>query len=385
MNEGTLVRRNLMRNRVRAVLLIACIAIAFMIYGVLGSVLTAFELKDQVGSADRLMVTNRIGFMQRLPISYVEQVGRVPGVAAVSPVRWSMAYWREPKDVLSIVMIDPDSYLPLAKDIGLSPTDRQAFAAARDGLLVGRETAARYGWKRGDAVTLQTFNDVRQDGSRAWPFVVSGIYTAAQAGGSEAGIAGHYAYFNEALMGGRDTVNWITVKTVDPARNEAVGRAVDGLFTNSPAVTKTQSEAALGRAFLAQIGDVVTIVRLVVGAAFAIILCVVGNTMVFAIRERTREIGILKTLGFARTRVLRMVAGEVAVVTIVGSALGLSAAALLVHAIRAGVKDVLPGLAMSSGVVGIGVGLIMVLMVATGFLPVLKAARLSIIDSLGRK
>lgn len=386
MKEATLVRRNLLRHPLRTFLMLACIAVAFLIFGVLGSVMSAFQMKDQVATAERLIVTNRNGFLQTLPLSHGAEIAREKGVEAASPVRMMLGYWRNPKDVMSAVMVEPASYLALSSAaVTVDDEDRRRFEKTRDGLLVGRQLAERNGWKRGDRVTLQSFNDLREDGTRAWAFTVAGIYTAAEPGGPETAVAGHYAYFNEALLTGRDRVNWFILATAGGSANDRVSRAVDRTFANSASATKTQSEAALGRAFLAQIGDLVTIVRLIVGAAFVVILFVVGNTMMFTVVERTREIGVLRTLGFSRARIARLVGGEVALLVVLGGMVGLAAAALIVSAIGSAVKDVLPGIRMGSGLVATGIGLMALLALLTGLLPVINACRLSIVGALGRR
>ncbi|AQR72436.1 ABC transporter permease [Sphingomonas sp. LM7] len=386
MRETTLVRRNALRNPVRMFLMVACIAIAFLIFGVLSAVATAFRLEDQPGAQERMMVVNRNGFQQTLPIAYARDVARQANVATSSPVRMALVYWREPKDIVSAVMVEPETYLGMSKDVvTVTDEDRARFVGTRDGLLVGRALADRYGWKRGDQVTLQSFNDLREDGTRAWRFTVAAIYTSTQPGGSELGMAGHFAYFNEALLTGRDRINWILVTGRDLTANDAMARTIDAGYANSAAATRTQSEAALGRAFLSQIGDLMLIVRLIVGAAFVVILCVVGNTLIFMVGERTGEIGVLKTLGFSRLRVARIFAGEVALITLAGAVAGMSAAALIVSAIGVALKDMLPGLAMGPATLAMAAGLAALLILLTGILPVLKASRVNIVEALGRK
>jgi putative ABC transport system permease protein len=384
-NALTLVRKNLLRNKVRVGLMLLCIAIAFMIYGVLGSFLSAFELRDQVSAADRLMVTSRVSFSQTIPLAHAERVAAVPGVKALSYVRWGLGYYREPRNMLPIVMIDAETYLPLFPEIVLDPAARRSFLETRNGLIVGRGLAERFGWKVGGRVPLFVVNDARTDGSKTWDFVISGIYTARDKGGDENGLAGHYGYFNETLANGRDGISWIIVKTADPALNERVIAGIDRLFANSAAETKTQTEAALGKAFLSQLGDIALIVRLVVGAAFVIILFIVGNTMIFAINERTREIGLLKTIGFSPGRIVGIVAGEVMAVSALGGLIGLGAAALIVAAIAAAMKSVVPGFAMTGSVAGGGVLLILLLGTITGLAPSAKAYRLQVIDALNRR
>jgi putative ABC transport system permease protein len=386
MREITLIRRNALRNPVRLALMVACIAVAFLIFGVLSVVGNAFRLDDQPGAQERMMVTNRNGFQQTLPLSYLAEVARQPNTAAASPVRMALLHWRDPKDIISGVMVDPEPYLDLSKDsIRLDEADRARFLAARDGLLIGRALAERNGWKRGDQVTLQSFNDLRNDGSRAWTFTVAGIYTAAQPGGPELAVAGHYAYFNEALLSGRDRISWILVQGRRLDANDAMARTIDTGFANSAAATRTQSEAAMGRAFLAQIGDVMLIIRLIVGAAFVVILCVVGNTLAFVVRERTAEIGVMKTLGFPRLRLARIFAGEVALITVLGAGTGMALAALVVAAIGTALKDVLPGMALGPTTLAMAAGLSGVLILVTGIVPVVQAARVNIVEALGRK
>lgn len=385
MRMSTLVARNALRNPVRLVLMVACIAIAFLIFGVLSAVGAAFRMEDQPGAHERMMIVNRNGLQQTLPIAYLADIRQQPNVAAATPVRLAIAYWREPKDVLSAVMVDPGTYLTLSEDSAVvSAEDRARFVAMRDGLLVGQALATRNGWKRGDLVTLQSLNDLRTDGTRSWSFTVAGIYRAAKPGGPEFAVAGHYDYFNDALLTGRDRANWIMVQGRDVTANDAMARAIDASYANSAAATRTQSEAALGRAFLSQIGDVVLIMRLVVGAAFLVILCIVGNTLIFMVGERTREIGVLKTLGFSGGRVARIVVGEVALITLAGAAVGMSLALLIVTAVASATKDMLPGLAIGPTTLGVAALLAGGLILLTGLLPVVKAARLDIVTALGR-
>ncbi len=384
MNWATLVFQNLARNRVRTCLITACVAIAFTIYGVLGAFLDSFQLKGQIDAADRLMVTNRVNFSLTLPISYGNQIARVPGVAEVSHVRWALTQYKNPKDVIPLIMIDAKSYLPMFPNLKLTPNARQAFMTTRNGLLVGQQRAQELGWKVGDTVNLTTLADVRTDGSRSWNFVVSAIYTSENKA-EEQGIAAHYDYFNEGLFTSRDSVNWFIVKVADPARNEKIAEGVDSIFANSAAETKTQSESAFGRAMLDQLGNIALIVRLVVGASFLVILFIVGNTMVHAIGQRTREIGIMKTLGFPTLQIVSIVAMESVIIAAIGGAVGLALASLLIGAIAGPLASTIPGLSLSFSIAAGGVLLIAVLGMITGFGPAVIAYRLKIIDALNRR
>jgi len=384
MNRATLIRKNLSRNKLRTGLMLFCTAIAFAIYGVLGGFLDAFQLKGQIDAADRLVVTNRASFTQPLPLSYADRVARVPRVEAVSFVRWTMSYHRDPKDVVPLIFIPADKYLPMFPKLRLGDEARRSFMATRNGLLVGRHRAEALGWKVGASVVLNTFNEVRADGSRSWEFVVSGIYDG-ESEAEEQGIAGHYAYLNEGLAFGRDQISWLILRSGDPARNDEVAAMVDSQFANSAAETKTQSESAFGRAMLDQLGNVTLIIRLVVGAAFLVILFIVGNTMFYAVRQRTREIGVLKAIGFSARDLVVMIAGEATVVALVGAGTGLLLAGLVLGAIAQPLESVVPGLALSPGILAGGLLMTVLLAAVTGLGPTLMAYRLQVVDALGRR
>src|SRR5262249_56779100 len=136
-----------------------------------------------------------------------------------------------------------------------------------------------------------------------------------------------YAYFNEARSFGQDTIGWLVLRTTSPSINDQVAKGIDTMFANSSYETSTDTEKAFNKAFVAQLGDIALIVTLVVGAAFITILMIVGNTMMMVVRERAREIGVLKTLGFSSARVLHLVLGETVLLALLGGIPGLAVAA----------------------------------------------------------
>ena len=155
-----------------------------------------------------------------------------------------------------------------------------------------------------------------------------------------------YDYFNETRSFGKDLISWLTLRTTSVAVNERVTNAIDGMFANSPYETTTDSEKAFSKAFAAQLGNIALIVELVVGAAFVTILMIVGNTMVMTVRERTREIGVMKTLGFSGGRILRMVLGESILLALLGGLPGLGVAFLLITKVRDGLMSFVPTLSL---------------------------------------
>jgi putative ABC transport system permease protein len=193
-----------------------------------------------------------------------------------------------------------------------------------------------------------------------------------------------YDYFDETRSFGKDTIGWLVLQTANPADNDRVAKAIDAMFVNSTAETSTDTEKAFNKAFTAQFGNIALIVFLVVGAAFVTILMIVGNTMALSIRERTREIGVLKTLGFSGPRIFAMVLGESVLLALLGGIPGLALAWAATAALRPSISNFLPGFALNSAIAIEGVILMLTLGVVTGFIPGLNAFRLRIAAALGR-
>jgi putative ABC transport system permease protein len=174
------------------------------------------------------------------------------------------------------------------------------------------------------------------------------------------------------------------LQTTSPSVNEQVAKAIDQMFANSSAETATDTEKAFNKAFAAQFGNIALIVTLVVGAAFVTILMIVGNTMALTIRERTREIGVLKTLGFSGGRILTLVLGESVLLALLGGLPGLALAALATMALRNSLANVVPAFAVTPGIALLGVALMVALGLVTGIIPAVNAMRLKIAAALGR-
>src|SRR5262250_2128227 len=151
-----------------------------------------------------------------------------------------------------------------------------------------------------------------------------------------------YDYFDETRSFGKDFIGWMALRTASPSLNDGVIKTSDQLFANSSYETASDTEKAFNKAFVAQFGNIALIVSLVVGAAFVTILMIVGNTMALSIRERTREIGVLKTLGFSGPRILRMVLGESVLLALLGGLPGLALAALITVTLRNSLANVAP-------------------------------------------
>ena len=386
MNDFDLVRKNLFRRKLRAALMIVSILIAFMIFGVLAGFYRAFTAGEDRAAADRLITVNKINFTQPMPIAYFNRVRAVDGVRQVTFANWFGGYYQDPKNFLMTLAIEPATYFDVYRsELDIPPEQLQAFITDRSSAVIGESMARKWGWKVGDRVPVASnIFTQRSNGSHTWDFTIAGIVKGKAEQVSTDFLLFQYAYFDETRSFGKDTIGWLILQTNSPENNDRVAKTIDAMFANSTAETSTDTEKAFGKAFAAQFGNIALIVFLVVGAAFVTILMIVGNTMALSIRERTREIGVLKTLGFSGPRILRMVLGESVLLALLGGLPGLAIAALITIALRASLANIAPAFAVSPVIALEGIALMIALGLFTGVIPALNAMRLKIATALGR-
>lgn len=385
MNDITLIRKNLLRKKLRAFLMIFAIFIAFLIYGVLGAVQHAFTGDTAKLADNRLVAVNKINFTQSLPISYVERIRSIEGVQGASPATWFGGYYQESKNQIITFAVDPANWLAIHPEYILPDDQKKAWITNRTGVLVGKKAAEKWGWKLGDVIPISSnIYSKKSDGSHVWDLTVSGIFDGKDENVDTNRLLFDQENFNESVTFNRDNTNMIILNTTDPTLNDQVIHKIDALFANSPAETSTDTAQAFNKSFAAQLGNIALIVTLVVGAAFATILMIVGNTMVMAVRERTREIGVLKSLGFPSLRILKLVLGESILLAIVGGVLGLGMAFLAIKVIGKIGGDFVRDLVMTPDILVTSVVLMLVLGLVTGAVPAISAMRLNIATALGR-
>lgn len=385
MTDFSLVLANLFSHKLRTALMMVAILIAFLIFGFLAGIQNGLDSAGGSASESRLVTVNKINFTQPMPIAYVNRIRAMEGVGTVSFANWFGGYYQDPRQNMVAFAVDAETYLQIYRDdIALPPDERAAFLSTRTGLVAGRKIVERYGWKVGDRVPLSSnIYTNKNTGTQTWDFTLVGIMDPASEEANPEFVLFHQEYFNESVTFGRDTAGWIVIETVNPAQNGAVADRIDAMFANSPAETSTDTEKAFNQAFIAQLGNITLIITWVVGAAFFTILMIVGNTMAMAVRERTKEIGVMKTLGFPDGRIFRLVLGESMLLALLGGLPGLGLAALGLSAIREGIG--MPGLALAPFWAGIAVLIMLALGFLTGIIPAWNALRLNIVTALGRQ
>lgn len=380
----TLLRKNLTRKKLRLALTLFSIFTAFLIFGVLKTFNDALNVGVEMAGADRLVTINKISLIQPLPYALYGKVKAVDGVETATFANWFGGYYQDPKQPIGVFAIDAESYMKVYPEMVVPEDQKQAFLNDRRGALAGEQLALMYGWKVGDVVPIQSNIFINNEGSRTWEMKIDGIYTGSSKRIDTRGLVFHYDYFNEARTAGKDTIGWLIIKTEDPELNEQVSKAIDKMSENSPYETKTSTEEAFTQEFLKQFGNIGLIVTSVVGAAFFTILLIAANTMMLAVRERTNEIAVMKTLGFSNQRIFSQIVLEAWTLVLCGALPAIGLAWLLIKVLGEAVPG-LPPLALTPAILAEAFGYMLVLGLITGGLPAYNAIRIHVASALGRK
>ena len=379
-----IVWRNLLRRKIRTIFTLLSIFVAFVLFGVLMAIRAAFSMGVDMAGADRLMIINKISLIMPLPRSYGERVRALEGVKDVTHANWFGGYYQETRNAFANMAVEGESWLRMYPEFVIPEDQKKAWLADRSGAIVGADTARRFGWKVGDRIPLQATIFRRPDGA-AWEFNVQAIYDSPVKGTDKTQLFFHYEYLNEAVraIGFADQIGWYVIKVEDPEQSPAIAKKIDEMFANSPAETKTDSEKAFVAGFAKQVGNIGLITQLIATAAIFMILIVTANTMAQSIRERTAELAVLKTLGFGDGRVLRMVLLESCVIAVLGGLAGLGVSWVLVS-MGDPTGGFLPMFYFPVRDLIAGIGLVLLLGLASGALPAWQAGRLRIVDALRR-
>jgi putative ABC transport system permease protein len=379
-----LVWRNLMRRKLRTFFTFMSIFIAFLLFGVLMAIRAAFSMGVEIAGADRLMMIHKVSLIQLLPRSYMERIRGVDGVSDVTHANWFGGYYQDPGNFIANMAVDPESWLRMYPEFELPEEQKKAWIGNRMGAIVGIDTARKFGWNVGDRVPLISPIYRKPDNS-PWEFTIDGIYDSPVKGTDKTQFFFHWEYVNQALRTTQfaDHVGWYVIRVADPASSDKLAGRIDALFANSSAETKTATEKAFIQAFASQVGDIGGIMMAIAALVMFFILFVTGNAMAQSIRERTNELGVLKTLGFTDGRILGLVLIEAALLAGSGGAAGLAAAwAITSQGDPTG--GFLPAFYFPVRDLVIGGALVAILAFGAGALPAFQASRLQITTALRR-
>src|SRR5690625_3469859 len=379
-----LVWAALFRRRTRTFLTLVSIIAAFLLFGLLDTVRVAFNPGDSVAGAGRLVITSRVSMMESLPQSLGERIRQVDGVSKVAGAGWFGGFYQDARNQIPSFAVSPE-YLDAYPEIELPAQQHEDSRNNRVGLIVGESLANRFEWQIGDRIPLQSaIWPSRASGDNTWTFEVSGIMRGVgkQAAGYSNMVMLHWKYFEENNEFGTDGVHWYVAQVGDPDRADEIAGRIDELSANSSHETRTQTEQAFQASFIRQLVNIGLIVGAIMGAVFFTLLLLTGNTMAQAVRERTSELAVLKTLGFSDRSVLGIVLAESVLLVLIGGLVGLGLVAVINPAVSAFSGGTISLPSVTAGSWATGIGLMIAIGLLVGALPAIRAMRLNMVDAL---
>jgi putative ABC transport system permease protein len=382
MKYARLIFANLLRKKARLILTIGSFAVALFLFTFLAVVKDAFGRGTELAGADRLVVINRVGLIQTLPLAYRDKILTIPGVKDVTHNHWFGGVYQDEKNFFPQFAIDVEHHRQVMTEFRVPDDQWNAFVKDQQGAIAGAALAKRFGWKVGDRIPLQ---NALYGATKTWQFNLDGIYHNDKPGGDESQYWFQWKYFDENVpQAVKSTAGWYVVKLNSPDDAANVGKAVDTLFANSSSETKTETESAFQAGFAKQLGNIQFLILTIGGVVFFTLLLVTGNTMAISVRERTGELAVLKAIGFSDQSVLFFVLGEALVIALIGGVLGLGLAILAIPVVGAALNGLLPSLVLSVAVLSMGLVFALLVGAASGLVPGIGAMRLRVVDALRR-
>jgi putative ABC transport system permease protein len=397
--------KHLRRNWFRTALTVLAMALCIFLFCTLQSVLAQINALLEGSSAKRLVSRHAVSIVFNLPLSYGSRLSAVPGVQRVATVAWfggSLPAKKEEKkteestttdfsNFFPNLAVEAEPFLAMYPEYQLPPDQYQAFMQEMRGCVIGRKLADRFGWKVGDTFYLESFIPPYRKRDGPFEFVVKGIFDSdlVKYPGTDTNIMlFHFKYLYESTRR-RLGAGLYYIEIDNPDNAGRISKAIDALFENSDAQSRTETEKAFAASFIAMAGNLALLLNGIGVAVTFTILLVVANTMSIAVRERRKEIGVLKTLGFTSGQVMGLIVAESLLIGVMGGALGIGSSQglmyMLTHA--PGISDALAGLGLSELtlrplVALLGFSVAIFLGFAAGFVPALNAYRARITDML---
>jgi len=381
---------NLLRKPLRTSLTVFGVGVALFLFCFLEMVLMSFNAGVNMADASRLVVQHKESIMFELPVSYRSLIAQTEGVTGVASASWFGALSQEPapdgkkrEEFFAQFATEIESYLALYPELKVPPDQLQDLMGDQMGCLLGAKIAERLNKKVGDRLVLRSTIWTQKDGSPIWEFHVRALYTSDSPTFDQTMMLFHLKRFDEARQFGQGSVGVYVLGIADPGRSAEVAAAIDSRFANSPYETRTMTEKAFNVQFVGMVGNFQLLLRSVGSAVVLTMLLVSADTMMMSARERTREMGILKAIGFSDGHVFLLLMGESLAIALLGAAAGVGLAWLLANVLHWNPKPeffpvfYLPGESMLAAV-----GLAALTGMASGIVPAVAGMRLKATEAL---
>lgn len=381
-----LLFRNVLGHPMRSFLTIGSVAVAVFLVCILHAVTAGLRSTVSAASADRLLVQSAVSLFVDLPLSYQQKMAGVPGIEAICKWQWFGGRYEQDKGgFFAQFGIDTDTFRTSYPEISLIDGSYEEFAKNRTACLIGTDLAKKYDWRVGQTVPITGTIFQRNDG-RPWEFLVAGIYESSSPSIDQQTLWFHFDYLHESLeTGGASGPRGVGVYMLRMAKGTdpiGVQRTVDAMFENGPQRVNTTTEAEFNRQFVSMLGDVPSLLQMVGGAVLFAIFFAVLNTMIMAGRERTRDLGIMKAIGFTDRTTALLLVGESVLVCSLGAAVGILGGLLLEKPFQAATSSFIPAFAFDKDTLLLGAAIALGTGLISGLVPGWRAARLTTVQAL---
>jgi putative ABC transport system permease protein len=386
MTLAGLAVRNLGRNKFRAVLTVAGVAVAIVTFLLLRTVIWAWASGAEWAAKDRVVTRHKVTFVMELPKHYVDVVRDAPHVKAVTWANWFGG--KDPKhdrEFFSTLAVDPETYFAVYDEMSVPPDQMDTWKHDKQGAIVGDVLAKKLGWKVGDTVILQS-GIYPGD----WQFKVDGIYTTTARSVDRSTMCFHWDYLSDSLpVERRDRVGWIVSRVDDPAHVADIGVGLDKRFDDADTPTLSQDERSFNASFLAMFSAILKAMDIVSAVILVIMTLILGNTIAMGVRERTGEYGVLRAIGFLPGHVALWVVGESLVLGLLGGVVGVLLAYPFINYgvgrfIEENMGAFFPYFRLETANILLGLGLAALLGAAASAIPAWRASQLKVVEAVRR-
>lgn len=370
------IARNAVRNKRRALLSVLSVAASLFLFVLLQVGLRELTLPvEDIGSASRVIARNRISIATLLPARQKPVIERIPGVEAISPFTWFGGKYQGEEVMFAQFAVDPEAFLKISSDAKITPEQAQAFVSDRRACIVGKITAERYGLKPGDRLVLEgTF----------WPFdlelTVVGIYSGTP---DDRNLFFNHKYLDEAAGDLGEVGTW-WIKVRSPEEVGSVVTAINKAFENTSAEVRAETERAFQLSFISMWGNIKVLINVICSVVVFTLILVSASTMSMAVRERFRELAILKAIGYRRRELFSFILAESFGLAAFGALLGVGGSWALFTFVPAHVLTggFFPTLEVTPRIVGMGCLIAAVLGIIASIAPSVSVVRMSVVQGL---
>ena len=373
-----LIIKSITRKKTRMLLTLGSFTIALFLFGLLTSIHNAFYVGVEIAGADRLVVRNKTSLIMPLPYAHKEKIRQLPGVKLITAWSWFGGIYQDERNFFPQFVVEAEDFLKIYPEYLIPENQWDDYLKDRQGCVIGRKLAKKFGWKVGDRIPLK---GTIYTGT--WEFNIRAIFDNRKQAEDTGVMFLHYKYLDERRSFGKGSVGSFVVKIDNPDNVDRIAGTIDKHFANSAFETDTETEQVFMTGFVKQMGNIKLIIMTVGAVVFFTLLLVTGSTMAMAVRERTDEIGVLKALGYSDFLILVMVLSESIIYALVGGGLGLGLAKL--YALGGDpTGGMLRAFFLSAKNISTGLAITLAIGITSGIIPAFNAMRLNIVDALRR-